>query len=298
MTFKENDLPPLYHATDKSSLDAQSQFLWATRIRLFGVISAALFGLFTWQSSPGGADWAGAVAASSFTLALVAEAFLLKSKPERTWYQARAAAESVKTLSWRFAVGGEPFKVGEVGGPDVSDLFLARLRSIFDVIKDLELGPPTSSEPQITQPMKEVRGLPLVARKTIYETGRVANQQDWYRGRARKNRQLAHWWTMSMLTAETAGIICGIFKAIGTIERDWLSFSGVIVAAIVAWLQAKQYQTLATAYTVTALELASVRSKIADQNTEDEWSTFVSDAEEAFSREHTLWKASRGIKWH
>ena len=63
-----------------------------------------------------------------------------------------------------------------------------------------------------------------------------------------------------------------------------------------AWLQTKQHQTLATAYTVTALELASVRSKIAYQNNEADWAKFVSDAEEAFSREHTLWKASRGVR--
>jgi hypothetical protein len=45
----------------------------------------------------------------------------------------------------------------------------------------------------------------------------------------------------------------------------------------------------------TALELASVRSKTAAQNSEVECAKFVSDAEEAFSREHTLWKASRGF---
>ena len=73
-------------------------------------------------------------------------------------------------------------------------------------------------------------------------------------------------------------------------------FAGAMVAAMTAWLQTKQHRTLATAYTVTALELASVRSRIVHQASEEDWATFVSDAEEAFSREHTLWKASRGVR--
>jgi hypothetical protein len=98
-----------------------------------------------------------------------------------------------------------------------------------------------------------------------------------------------------MLLIEILGIGAGILKAIGTIQGDLLGFAGALVAAMTAWLQAKQHRSLAAAYTVTALELASVRSKIRHQQSEADWATFVSDAEEAFSREHTLWKASRGL---
>ncbi|MBZ5502316.1 MAG: DUF4231 domain-containing protein [Acidobacteriia bacterium] len=297
MTFTDADLPPLYHAADKSSMEAQARFLWATRIRLFGIIGAAFFGLFAWKFDSSPVDWSGVLAAACFVVVLVVEGFLFQTKPERTWYEGRAAAESVKTLSWRYAVGGEPFKVGIDAGPNVSDLFLARLRSLFDVVKDLDLVPPTSSQQQITQRMREVRAASLNDRKVIYESGRVSNQQDWYQGKAKRNIRTARWWTIAVLVVEIAGITCAILKAVGTIEGDLLTFSGVIIVAITAWLQAKQYRTLATAYTVTALELASVRSKIMDQMNETEWATFVSDAEEAFSREHTLWKASRGIGW-
>ena len=99
-----------------------------------------------------------------------------------------------------------------------------------------------------------------------------------------------------MLTIEVTGVACGILKAIGVIEGDILTLSGAILATITAWTQTKQYRNLAAAYTVTALELASVRTKIANQYSEAEWAKFVNDAEEAFSREHTLWKASRGVE--
>jgi hypothetical protein len=296
MPFSDADLPPLYHAADKSSMEAQSRFLWATRIRLIGVLAAAFFGLFTWKLGSSPVDWSGVLAASCFVVALVVEGFLYQTKPERTWYEGRAAAESIKTLSWRYAVGGEPFNVDGDGELAVADLFLGRLKSLFEVIKDLDLVLPTSSEQQITQRMRDARASSLIDRKAIYETGRVANQQEWYKRKANWNKGRANRWTGAMLAVEVVGIICGILKAVGAIQGDLLTFSGVIVATMMAWLQAKQYRTIATAYTVTALELASVRSKIADQKTEVAWAGFVNDAEEAFSREHTLWKASRGVR--
>jgi hypothetical protein len=296
MTLSDGDLPPLYQAANKSSMEAESRFLWATRFRLFGLIGAALFGLFTWKYGSSPVDWSGVLAASCFVIALVVEGFLYRAKPERTWYEGRAAAESVKTLSWRYGVGGEPFNVVADEETHVADLFLARLNSLFDVIKDLDLAAPTSTEGQITPRMIEVRALPLAERKDIYEHGRVGEQQEWYQAKANWNKRYANDWTRVMLAIEIAGVIFGILKAIGSIEGDLLTFSGVILATTAAWIQTKQYRTLATAYTVTALELASVRSKIANQYSEAEWAKFVNDAEEAFSREHTLWKASRGVQ--
>jgi hypothetical protein len=296
MSLSDSDLPPLYQAADKSSTEAQSLFFAATRFRLYGLIGAALFGLFTWKHGASPVDWSGVLAALCFVMALVVEGFLYSAKPERTWYEGRAAAESVKTLSWRYGVGGEPFNVGLHEETQVDDLFLARIESLFDVIKDLDLVAPASSEAQITPRMREVRALPLAERRGIYEHGRVGEQQKWYQARANWNKRFANGWTRAMLVLEIAGVVFGILKAIGTIEGDLLTFSGVILAAITAWIQTRQYRTLAIAYTVTVLELASVRSKIANQHTEAEWAKFVNDAEEAFSREHTLWKASRGVQ--
>jgi hypothetical protein len=61
------------------------------------------------------------------------------------------------------------------------------------------------------------------------------------------------------------------------------------------WLQTKQHQVLAHAYAVTAQELSSIRSLIQWQESESDWSAFVDDAETAISREHTLWRAKRGL---
>src|ERR1019366_6091410 len=143
--LSDADLPPLFHSADTSSIAAQTRFIWATRLRLFGLVGAALFGLFTWKSGISPVDWAGVLAASCFVTALVLETYVQQVKPERTWYERRAVAESVKTLSWRYAVGGEPFNIGVDSEPRVAELFLDRLNTLFEVVRDLDLSPPKSS---------------------------------------------------------------------------------------------------------------------------------------------------------
>jgi SMODS and SLOG-associating 2TM effector domain 1/SMODS and SLOG-associating 2TM effector domain 3 len=235
------------------------------------------------------------MAASCFSLTLVIEGYLLRVKPERTWYEGRAAAESVKTLSWRYAVGGEPFNVGTRNEAETDDLFLSQLAEVLKVLRDLDLVAPVSSSEQISKAMRDVRASSLAERRRVYEADRVGDQQIWYAKKAVWNKIRASRWTVAILVVEGAGILAGILKAVGTIEGDLLLFTGALVAVMTAWLQTKQHRTLAAAYAVTALELASVRSKIARQIDEANWSKFVDDSEEAFSREHTLWKASRGV---
>jgi len=291
----EQDLPALYRAADHSSLRAQKWLLRATTIRLVSLLGAGFFGLFVWKSGHSSVDWAGVLAAACFAIAMLVELYLLTSKPERTWYEGRAAAESVKTLSWRYMMRAEPF-ASEQRSEETDKLFLHRLEDVLGVLKDLDLVVNEAIGEQITDAMRAVRAAPLPSRKSLYEEERVCEQQGWYSRKAQWNRDRATWWTIAMLVVEALGILAAILKAVGTIEGDLLGFAGAIVAAMIAWLQTKQHRTLATAYAVTALELASVRSRIAHHVTEVEWAKFVSDAEEAFSREHTLWKASRGVR--
>jgi hypothetical protein len=53
---------------------------------------------------------------------------------------------------------------------------------------------------------------------------------------------------------------------------------------------------LSTASGVTSQELAAVASELEALTDERLWAQFVAEAEEAISREHTLWRASRGLR--
>jgi hypothetical protein len=296
LALEDVDLPPIYHAANASSLAAQSQFLTAVAFRLCAIVAAGGFGLATWKWRTAPTDWAGVAAAICFFAAVIVEIYLLRDRPERTWYEGRAAAESVKTLSWRYSVGGEPFGLGIHSVIETEELFLKQLLSVIDVLRELNISPPSSAGSQITESMRRLRSASLDERKRTYETDRVAEQQQWYQRKANWNAKRARFWSRMLLVAELSGVVAAVLKAVGSLEGDFLIFAGVIVAAITAWLQTKQHRTLATAYAVTTIELASVRTKIAWQTNENDWARFVNDAEEAFSREHTLWKASRGVQ--
>jgi hypothetical protein len=84
--------------------------------------------------------------------------------------------------------------------------------------------------------------------------------------------------------------------AFDIVHFDLLGIHGAVGVAASAWSQARQHSNLATAYSVTALELGSVLDELDALRDESDWSKFVGESEEAISREHTLWRASRGIR--
>ncbi len=62
-----------------------------------------------------------------------------------------------------------------------------------------------------------------------------------------------------------------------------------MAGGVLTWIQVKRFQEIATAYALTAHEIGIVRGHLADSDTDEEFSEFVKDAENAFSREHTQW---------
>lgn len=285
------DLPALYEAADAASATAQREFLRLSRIRLIGLVVAAAAGTVVIRSGSHGPDWAGVVALLAFLASFVSELQLHRLGPERKWYELRAAAESAKTLAWRYAVGGDPFPVGDDGA---DERLLERLKSVLDVLKNTGLSS-TSSRPHVTEEMRSLRSSALPQRVSAYRSQRVGDQQAWYATKASWNRGKADWWTRASLVVEFAGIVAAVLKAVAAIEGDWLGVAGAMAAAIAGWVQAKKYDNLASAYSVTSLELSFVMDRASAPMSESEWTSFVGNAEEAFSREHTLWKASRGI---
>ncbi|MGH8902663.1 MAG: DUF4231 domain-containing protein [Egibacteraceae bacterium] len=291
------DMPAIFHAADESSLAGQRRFLRATKLRLVALTLAAGAGGVSW--SVGGADYAGILAAAAFVAALAAEVFILQTQPDRVWFEGRAAAESAKTLAWRYAVGGEPFCLTSVTGADADRLLVERL--LHDVLQDLgelDLSATLADRLQITPTMRTLRGETLDTRKAAYETHRIADQQRWYAAKARWNAARARRWSTAMVTVEALGGIGAILKATGALPGTALALGlfGAAGAAIAAWVQTRQHQAVACAYSVAANELASIRALIGWQESEESWAAFVRDAERAISREHSLWRSSRRVR--
>lgn len=294
MTLREEDLPAVYKAADQNSLTAQQSFLTKSKVGLISLLIAAFAGAFTWQiKALGTADLMGIVAAVAFCVALITRVYLFKDRPERTWYDGRAVAESAKTLAWRYSVAAEPFGKDRED-EEVDEEFSSRIRELLTDVDATSLVPQGVGGRQITARMQELRNKPLNERMEAYRTGRIEDQRDWYSRKAKWNSDRAQAWTLALMLIEVAGLVGAIVKATGILEIDLLSFAAALVAAGTSWLQAKQHTNLAEAYSVAAHELAAINDRMSTQMTEQDWSRhFVNEAEEAISREHTLWRASR-----
>lgn len=288
--FENGGYPAFYESTDRLSLEGQNRFNWALRLRLLGLVIATIgSGVILAYGLISVGAW---LAIGGFLLAILIEAWLAVDKPDRSWYEGRAAAESAKTLTWRYAVRGESFNTDE----NIDSSFRAQIGNLLQDLRDLDLPSSVLADSQITDDMREVRSKPFESRKEIYREGRIETQRKWYSDKASFNRTRARRWSITVFSIEGLGVIGGLFLLTGILPIDFISLAAIIAAAITAWTQARQYKTLAVAYGVTAQELASVKNELDGIVQESDWPYFVGQAEEAISREHTLWRASRGVR--
>ena len=285
------DLPALYRSADRESLRAQRSYLRSFRVRLGALLVAAFGGALT-LTTAGGFQIGGGLAFLAFACALGAELFLATTSPHTTWYEGRAAAESAKTLAWRYMVRAEPF---ELNDQDVDKQFLAQTYSLLQDLRSISLGTGEPDAHQITDKMRQARALAFDERRQLYLADRIADQQRWYFEKARWNDRRARVWVLVSIVLQIAGLIGGALKAFGWINFDMLGFLAAAAGSVTAWIEAKQHRNLATAYGIASQELASIATELPTVNNEVRWATFVGQAEEAISREHTLWRASRGL---
>jgi hypothetical protein len=290
VTVGYEDFPALYRAADANSLKGQRRHLAVTRFQLGALVIAAAFGVAALKA--GDTDVAGAVASVAFGAALVSDVYMLRSRPDRQWYAGRAVAESTKTLTWRYMVGGSPLGVAECDDEQAAGLLLERFTEIESDVEPVLLIPDGGSPEQVTEGMRRVRALPLEQRRELYLRARIRDQQEWYGAKARWNERRATHWSVALATLELCGLTAGVLRATGVIGFDLIGLVAALAAAGAAWVQTKQHQNLATAYAMAHHELSTIGSRVRFARTEEEWANFVAGSEDAISREHTLWRAS------
>jgi hypothetical protein len=281
------EFPASYIAADAASLEGQRRFITSTRIQLILLVIASAAGAFSWTVNR---TWDGAalLAGVAFLAAAVLRTILIRGRPHRAWYDGRAAAESIKTLAWKYSVAGDPFLTTNADSDDVFRRLSSDVLASFGTLGTSEATP--SKEP--TESMRALRSAPLVERRAAYERNRIADQQDWYERKADWNKQRARFWGMLMLVLQVAAAVGAFLKGFGVFDIDLFGIAGAAAASAAAWLETKQHHVVARAYRVAAQELTAINALIPQQETEEAWGRFVAEAEEAISREHTMWKAS------
>jgi hypothetical protein len=292
--IKKEDLPALHNAANKASITAQGRYITLFVLNLFLLILGAVLTAFALQSDEAKATLASA-AGISFVLSTIVAASIAVKRYEKTWYGGRAIAESVKTLAWKYMMGAEPYGI-TLTTKDADERFRRDLSALLEQRRYLSgaLDGELSNNPQITDEMRFIRGLETGERKDLYIKARIENQQRWYANNALTN-QIKEWrWFLVILTAQM------LAAASAFVLIRWplapLRLSGVfatVAAGSIAWLQVKRHQELAQSYNLAAHELGLIAITAIPIKTDEELSRFVSDAENAISREHTMWVARR-----
>lgn len=284
------EYPPFYDAADELSTTGQRRYMGAVRIRLFALAAAALGGAVTFVAL--GVDWLGWLALLAFLVAIACEVYILTAKPDEHWYEGRAAAESAKTLTWRYAVCGDPLPA-KIGEEEARRRFSDQLRSITADLDHLSAVPVVDKE-GIPEVLESMRARSFSARQELYVEGRLKDQISWYTRKASENAALQQKFLLLTVALEFSGVAGAALRIGGIIQFDALGIIAAVAAGFASWAQTRQYGQLSRAYSIAANELSIILSEVRSIP-EVEWSRFVDEAEEAISREHTLWRASRGV---
>ena len=284
-------LSAMYLAADRVSSLGQRSTKNLVTMELVSLIVASLAGIGTYRAGAGQYDVLAVVSAAAFLVALGATIRRAASKPEEDWYNGRAAAESARTLAWKYAMNSAPFP-RSLGEAEAAEKYLRRLRQVLEQLNGAKLPPPAASDAELTVAMRQMRAAGIDVQRQAYKRDRIEDQIAWYGRRSGDHQKSANWWLGVAISSSTAGLVAAGVKFYA-IDADLLGVFAAIASSAIAWNQLNQHRNQSTAYAIAARELNIIRAGI-DTVQDAEWPEFVADSEEAISREHTMWLARHG----
>lgn len=287
--MSEEDFPALYGAADEASNEAQASLLLSYKVNsvlLVAGATTALAGVIT--------TWVAIVAALLFSASLIVYVYAQHSDFQGRWYRARALAESVKTATWRLMMSAEPF-----ASADKKSNLDAFRKLLTELLQDNSgigryLAGEWANQDQVTARMREVLALPFEEKKQCYLKHRIEEQRAWYAKRATENRKDSKKYFALICVAYAVAIVLLLFR-IAAPGMPYLPIEvlAVIASSIIGWKQLRRFDELASAYGLTAHEVGVIHSRYDEFVDAEGLCAFVSDSENAFSREHTQWAARR-----
>ncbi|GGD10816.1 DUF4231 domain-containing protein [Hyunsoonleella pacifica] len=285
----EPNYPTIFEKADRKSLSAQRNFINLNKGILFLlVVSTFLSSIKTDE------NWTTLVSSILLVISLVLTILIMLFKPEKTWYDGRAIAESAKSLTWKFITGTKPFGF-KLKMRDAEEKLIKNLKQIIGQKKEFFqlIGEEFGEGDQITKSMMDLRKLELKEKIELYSSQRLDVQRKWYYNKSKENRKNKNLSFGAIITFQVLAILSLILDYFGFIDFMSTPLMACLASSFIAWLQLKKFQELTESYGITATELNLIKSKVRHIKDESDFENFVDDAETAISREHTLWLARR-----
>jgi hypothetical protein len=280
--------PPLFVVGDEMAKEAERRYLALSAVQLVTPLLCAALAI------RGGSEAVAAIGAA-FLVGLVVSLWLQTRRPDRTWFDGRALAESVKSLAWRYSMGVPPYAKG---GNDaaVDQAFRTQYAAL---VRDIKI--PASRLPHdgigeaVTPPMRETRARPTAERKAEYIAQRLDDQRKWYRTRAGENERAARAWMTLISALQVGGLVLVGFTLAGSLTVNPFGLLAAMISSSAGWLQVRRHQELGDSYVAATVDLDLIAGTTATVNNEEDLQKLIEDGEDAMSREHTVWRAKRSL---
>jgi hypothetical protein len=283
----ETRYPAVFNDLDAAAIRTQERFLTLQRLELIALVAAAVVLEFTWLAGP--VAWAPMAGAALLLAAISARVINRRLGLETAWTTSRGAAETVKSLLWRYGVGS--------GDDDTTDALRSRIERVLERYGITGPGHqhPDDADHFVGGAVVALRHEPDPLRKrAVYLEARVREQQAWYRSRGEHHGRQADLWNRVVVVAELGAVALAVAKGLQWVAFDWVGILGAAAAAAVAWRQTRQLAALATSYSATVDELDDLGRLLADAEPQ-RWDDLVERTEEVMGREHKLWGLRRTL---
>lgn len=284
--------PILFKIADEKSDKAQKRFININISILVLLVLSSLSSIYTIQSET--PTSLVIFCTGSLIFSTLLNLFILFFRPEKNWYEGRAIAESVKTLTWKFITGTTPFDLN-LDNEKSQLLFNENLKKIIGQRKDfyILIGKKYPNENMISEEMVSIRNSSFEDRKKMYLDARVQDQINWYSKKSTENGKYKTATFIIMISFQILGIIFFILELNDKMLFSFTSISIALTSILLTWLQLKRFQELTESYAITAMELKFIKDKSKFIFNDSDLDKYVDDTESAISREHTLWLARR-----
>jgi conflict system pore-forming effector with SLATT domain len=288
--LQQADYPGLHQAASAISETGQRAHVRFIAAELCLGASAALV-MDLMHPYPGARVWLGGIALFALLTVLAVQILRLRGRLtyDQDWYDGRAVAESIKTLTWRYMMRVEPFDEDMTADRNFSSKVEEVVGGNLDIRP--KLAPSIPEGLKITPRMQAARIQSWEERRDLYLAARFGDQIYWYLRRSVYNGKWARimlW--LSLLSQVLA--IGFVIVAMDDPELNLVPLFTTLAASAVAWSQAKRFDELRKSYREAHDQLERIRAQraLAAQD-EPEFIQAVRDGEDAISREHTMWVA-------
>ncbi|MEU8775981.1 DUF4231 domain-containing protein [Streptomyces sp. NPDC048606] len=294
MTLSNEDLPVLFHHTDRAAISRQRESTQATRAQLTLLVVAAGAAALPTGPSAGPVRLFGALSALAYAGVLVVGLRAGRRRARPQWQLNRSAAEFIKSLAWRYAVHGAPFGEADAGA---AQLYRTRLEAGLAELRKMGWQDPREAGlvPQgaeITGAMERLRGRDYHVRRETYVRDRLIEQRNWYRRRTEGSRRSTALWSWAIVLLTCLALVFALFEAFGSGPGARVTaLLSAAAAAGIAWNEVRRHHPLIEAHTLIEQDLAAMMVVMQTTITEAQWPAAVYETERYVSPQHTDWLA-------